>query len=134
MRETKKDKCSASDFEGWKSQEFKENQVLLDNTFFTQEDRFHSTSWPHTCEHPFSFTFLLPRSGHMNLDFILYVSDNYSKRKYYHNKESILVECVNEDLLHVDKYVSETENIYSIISYEDPNEIEEVDSESKRMT
>ena len=83
------------------------------------------------CVHPFSFTLLLPRSGHMNLDLLLHVSDNYSKRKYYHNKESILVECVNEDLLHVDEYISDTESIYSIISYEDPNEIEELESVRK---
>ena len=105
--------------------------MLLDNTFFTQEDRFHSISWLHMCVHPFSFTLLLPRSGHMNLDFILYVSDNYSKRKNYHNKESILVECVNEDLLHVDEYVTDTESIYSIISYEDSNETEELESDRK---
>ena len=44
-----------------------------------------------------------------------------TKRKNYHNKESILVECVNEDLLHVDEYVSDTESIYSIISSQDLN-------------
>ena len=54
-----------------------------------------------------------------------------TKRKNYHNKESILVECVNEDLLLVDEYVSDTESIYSIISYDDPNEIEEHDSDSE---
>ena len=52
------------------------------------------------------------------------------KTKNYHNKESILVECVNEDLLHADEYASDTENIHSIISYQDPNEIEEIDSDS----
>ena len=39
------------------------------------------------------------------------------KRKHYHNKESILIDCVNEDLLHIDEYVSDTESIYSVISY-----------------
>ena len=40
-----------------------------------------------------------------------------TKRKNYHNKGSILVECVNKDLLHVDEHVSDTESINSIISY-----------------
>ena len=47
-----------------------------------------------------------------------------TKRKNYHNKESVLIDCVNEDLLHIDKYVSDTESIYSIISYQNTNEIE----------
>ena len=48
------------------------------------------------------------------------------KRKNYHNKESVLIDCVNEDLLHIDEYLSDTESIYSIISYIDPNELEEI--------
>ena len=40
-----------------------------------------------------------------------------TKRKSYHNKKSLLVEWVNEDLLHVDEYVSDIESIYSIIRY-----------------
>ena len=46
---------------------------------------------------------------------------NGTKRKIYHNKESILVECVNEDLLLVDEYVSDAESICSIISYQNLN-------------
>ena len=53
-----------------------------------------------------------------------------TKRKNYHNKESILIDCVNEDLLHVDEYVSDTESIYSIISYQDPNDIQVSDQDS----
>ena len=53
-----------------------------------------------------------------------------AKKKFYQNNELILVECINEDLLHVDEYVSDTESIYSIISYQDPDEIEEIDSDS----
>ena len=53
-----------------------------------------------------------------------------TKRKNYHNKESILVERINENLLHVDEYVSDAESIYSIISYQDPDEIEKMDSDS----
>ena len=30
---------------------------------------------------------------------------------------------MNEDLLHVDEYVSDTESIYSMISYQDPNDV-----------
>ena len=53
-----------------------------------------------------------------------------TKRKNYHNKESILIDCVNEDLLHVDEYVSDTKSIYSIISYQDPNDIQVSDQDS----
>ena len=49
-----------------------------------------------------------------------------TKGKNYHNKESILVDCVNRDLLHGDEYVSDTESIYSLISYQDPNDIDTV--------
>ena len=50
---------------------------------------------------------------------------DYTKRKNYHNKESVLIDCVNEDVLHIDEYFSDTESIYSIINYIDPNELEE---------
>ena len=52
-----------------------------------------------------------------------------TKRKNYHNKESVLIDCVNEDLLHIDEYVSDTESIYSIVSYIDPNEFEDTISD-----
>ena len=55
---------------------------------------------------------------------------DYTKRKNHHNKESILVDCVKEDLLHVDEYISDTENIYSIISYQDPNDKGEIETDS----
>ena len=55
---------------------------------------------------------------------------DYTKRKNYHNKEAVLIECVN-DLLHVDEYVSDTKNIYSIINYLDTNEIEELNRENE---
>ena len=54
-----------------------------------------------------------------------------TKRKNYHNKKAILIDCVNEVLLHVDEYVSDTKSIYSIISYQDTNEIEEIDSDTE---
>ena len=38
---------------------------------------------------------------------------DYTKRKNYHDKESILIDCVNENLLHIDAYVSDTESIYN---------------------
>ena len=41
-----------------------------------------------------------------------------------------MIDCVNEDLLHVDEYVSDTESIYSIISYQDPNDIQVSDQDS----
>ena len=44
---------------------------------------------------------------------------------------SVLIDCVNEDLLHIDGYVSDTECIYCIISYIDPNELEDVESDNK---
>ena len=50
-----------------------------------------------------------------------------TKRKNYHNKELIRV---NENLLYVIEYVSDTESIYSIISYQDPNDIEEMEIDS----
>ena len=59
-----------------------------------------------------------------------YLVKDCTKRKNYHHKESILVEWVNEDLLYANEYVSDTESIYSIISYQDPNKIEEIDSDS----
>ena len=60
-----------------------------------------------------------------------YLVKDCTKRKNYHNKEAILIECVNEDLLHVDEYISDTESIYSIISYQDTKEIKETDSDIK---
>ena len=54
-----------------------------------------------------------------------------TKGKNYHNKESVLIDCVNEDLLHIDEYASDTESIYSIISYIDPNELEEIESDNE---
>ena len=54
-----------------------------------------------------------------------------TKLKNYHNKESVLIDCVNEDLLHIDEYVSDTESIYSIISYIDPNELEDIVSDTE---
>ena len=54
-----------------------------------------------------------------------------TKRKNYHNKESVLIDCVNEDLLHIDEYVSDAESIYSIISYIDPNKLEDIVSDTK---
>ena len=59
-----------------------------------------------------------------------YLVKNCTKRKNYHNKKSILVEYVNEDLLYINEYVSDTKSIYSIISYQDSSEIEEIDSDS----
>ena len=44
---------------------------------------------------------------------------------------SVLIDCVNEDLLHIDEYVSDAESIYSIISYIDPNELEDVESDNE---
>ena len=49
--------------------------------------------------------------------------ETVQKGKNYYNKESILVDCVDE-------YVSDTESIYSIISYQDPNDIEEIETNS----
>ena len=40
---------------------------------------------------------------------------------------SVLIDCVNEDLLHIDEYITDTESIYSIISYINPNELEDVE-------
>ena len=54
-----------------------------------------------------------------------------TKRKNYHNKESVLIDCVNEDVLHIDEYFSDTESIYSIINYIDPNELEEIESDNE---
>ena len=54
-----------------------------------------------------------------------------TKRKNHHNKKFVLMDCDNEDLLHIDEYVSDTESIYSIISYVDPNELEEVESDNE---
>lgn len=36
-----------------------------------------------------------------------------------HDKFSTLIECTKENLIHVDKEVSDTESIYSIMSYEE---------------
>ena len=44
---------------------------------------------------------------------------------------SVLIDCVNEDLLHIDGYVSDTEFIYCIISYIDPNELEDVEKDNE---
>ena len=55
---------------------------------------------------------------------------DYTKRKNYHNKKSILIDCVNADHLHVDEYVSDTESIYSIISYQNPNDLQVSDQDS----
>lgn len=41
-----------------------------------------------------------------------------NKRHNIHNKQSILVNCVNEDLIEVDEYIGDTESIYSIVSIE----------------
>ena len=54
-----------------------------------------------------------------------------TKRKNYHNKEFFLIECVKEDLLHIDEYISDTESIYSIISSIDPNELEDIVSDTE---
>ena len=53
------------------------------------------------------------------------------KRKNYHNKEPILVDCANEDLLHIDENVSDTESIYSITRYQDLADIETNDTDSE---
>ena len=42
-----------------------------------------------------------------------------------------VIDCVNENLLHVDEYVSDTESIYSVINYLNTNEIEEVESDNE---
>ena len=42
-----------------------------------------------------------------------------------------MIECVSEGLLHIDEYVSDTESIYSIISYIDPNELEDIVSDTE---
>ena len=60
-----------------------------------------------------------------------YLVRDCTKRKNCHNKESLLIDCVNENLLHIDEYVSDTESIYSIISYIDPNELEEIVSDNE---
>ena len=44
---------------------------------------------------------------------------------------SVLIDCVNEDLLHIDEYANDTESIYSIISYIDPNELEDLESDNE---
>ena len=44
---------------------------------------------------------------------------------------SVLIDCISEDLLHIDEYVSDTESIYSIISYIDPNELEDLESDNE---
>lgn len=54
---------------------------------------------------------------------------NFTCRHNYHTKESILVYCVNEDLLQIDEYVSDTESIYSIISIDDYQEQVDFDNE-----
>ena len=53
-----------------------------------------------------------------------------AKRKIFRNKESILIDCVNEDFLYIDEYVSDTESIYNIINYRDPNNMEEIETNS----
>lgn len=40
-----------------------------------------------------------------------------------------MIDCVCEDLLHVDEYVSDIKNIYIIISYVESSEIKEIDSD-----
>ena len=45
-----------------------------------------------------------------------------------HNKSAILIECVNEDILEVDEYIDES--IYSIVSIDDMEILEEEDKNS----
>lgn len=44
----------------------------------------------------------------------------------------MLIDCVNEDLLQVDEYVSDTKSIYSIVSYLDLDELKEDSSDEEK--
>lgn len=45
------------------------------------------------------------------------------------------MDCVNEDLLHIDEYVSDTESIYSIISVDEIHgEVDDLDTKENEFS
>ena len=52
------------------------------------------------------------------------------KRINNFDRKSTLIECVNEDLITVDEYISDSESIYSIITIEETDLEKRKDSDS----